>query len=230
MALAVRLLKEGRGDALISCGNTGALFTCASLVVRRIRGVRRAVLAAVVPLDNAFVICDSGANTEATPEMLVQFAAMGSIYAKNLLGYESPRVALLNNGSEETKGTELQQKAFELLRQTKLNFIGNCEGAGDLPADFCDVVVCDGFIGNIALKTIEGHGQAGRPRAGAHFQKRIRSRCSATCLPNAAPTPSAGSSTIPNTAARLFWALTAWSSKAHGSAKEKAWPPPSGRP
>lgn len=158
MALAVRLLKEGRGDALISCGNTGALFTCASLVVRRIRGVRRAVLAAVVPLDNTFVICDSGANTEATPEMLVQFAAMGSIYAKNLLGYESPRVALLNNGSEETKGTELQQKAFELLRQTKLNFIGNCEGR-DLPADFCDVVVCDGFIGNIALKTIEGMGK-----------------------------------------------------------------------
>ena len=107
MALAVRLLKEGRGDALISCGNTGALFTCASLVVRRIRGVRRAVLAAVVPLDNTFVICDSGANTEATPEMLVQFAAMGSIYAKNLLGYESPRVALLNNGRRNARARSM---------------------------------------------------------------------------------------------------------------------------
>ena len=158
MAVAVRLLKEGRGDALVSCGNTGALFTCSSLVLRRIRGVRRAVLAAVVPLDNAFVICDAGANTEATPEMLVQFATMGSIYAKDLLGYANPRVALLNNGSEENKGTEVQQKAFDMLRQSRLNFIGNCEGR-DLPADFCDVVVCDGFIGSIALKTIEGMGK-----------------------------------------------------------------------
>lgn len=132
MAVAVRLLKEGRGDALVSCGNTGALFTCSSLVLRRIRGVRRAVLAAVVPLDNAFVICDAGANTEATPEMLVQFATMGSIYAKDLLGYANPRVALLNNGSEENKGTEVQQKAFDMLRQSRLNFIGNCEGR-DLP-------------------------------------------------------------------------------------------------
>ena len=158
MALAVRLLKEGRGDALISCGNTGALFTCSSLVVRRVHGARRALLAAVVPLENAFVICDAGANIDATPEMLVQFAAMGSIYAHIMLGYDRPRVALLNNGSEENKGTEQLQKAHALLRGTRLNFIGNCEGR-DLPADFCDVAVCDGFTGNIALKTIEGMGK-----------------------------------------------------------------------
>lgn len=158
MALAVRLLKEGRGDALISCGNTGALFTCSSLVVRRVHGARRALLAAVVPLENAFVICDAGANIDATPEMLVQFAAMGSIYAHIMLGYDRPRVALLNNGSEENKGTEQLQKAHALLRGTRLNFIGNCEGR-DLPADFCDVAVCDGFTGNNALKTIEGMGK-----------------------------------------------------------------------
>lgn len=159
MALAVRLLKEGRGDALISCGNTGALFTCASLVVRRIRGVRRAVLAAVVPLDNTFVICDSGANTEATPEMLVQFAAMGSIYAKNLLGYESPRVALLNNGSEETKGTELQQKAFELLRADEAEFHRQLRGQGPARRFLQTSSSATALFGNIALKTIEAMGK-----------------------------------------------------------------------
>ena len=158
MVLGLKMLADGEGDAFISAGNTGALLTAATLVVKRIRGIRRAAFAPIMPIGSGSVLIDAGANAECTPEFLLQFGCMGSLYARKALHKPQPRVALLNNGSEETKGTELQQKAFELLRQTKLNFIGNCEGR-DLPADFCDVVVCDGFIGNIALKIIEGMGK-----------------------------------------------------------------------
>lgn len=158
MAIATLLLKNGEADVLVSSGNTGALFTAASLQIRRIKGVRRAALGTVIKLENPFIMLDVGANTDATPEILALFAKMGSLYAKDVLGIENPRVALLNNGSEHTKGTELYVETHKLLQADQsINFIGNCEGR-DLPTNFCDVVVCDGFTGNIALKLMEGMG------------------------------------------------------------------------
>ncbi len=158
MAIAARLLKDGEADVLVSAGNTGALFTAASLLIRRVKGVRRAALGTVIKLENPFIMLDVGANTDATPEIIALFGRMGSLYAKGVLGIENPRVALLNNGSEASKGTELYSRAYSLLKSdSSINFIGNCEGR-DLPADFCDVVVCDGFTGNIALKLMEGMG------------------------------------------------------------------------
>lgn len=158
MAIATALLKDDKADALVSAGNTGALFTAASLMIRRVKGVRRAALGAVIPLDNPIIMLDVGANIDATPNILAQFGKMGSLYAKGVLGIENPRVALLNNGSEETKGTQLYCDTYTLLKaDTSINFIGNCEGR-DLPNNFCDVVVSDGFTGNIALKLIEGMG------------------------------------------------------------------------
>lgn len=158
MAVACTLLKNGEANALVSPGNTGALFTAASLMMRRVKGIRRAALGTILPLENPFIMVDVGANLDATPEILLQFGKMGSLYAKGVLGIENPRVALLNNGSEETKGTPLYTEAYMLLKADQsINFIGNCEGR-DLPNNFCDVVVCDGFTGNIALKLIEGMG------------------------------------------------------------------------
>lgn len=158
MAIAALLLKNGEADVLVSAGNTGALFTAASLHIRRIKGVRRAALGTVIKLENPFIMVDVGANTDATPEILALFGKMGSLYAKDVLGIENPRVALLNNGSESVKGTPLYTETYQLLQADKsINFIGNCEGR-DLPNNFCDVVVCDGFTGNIALKLMEGMG------------------------------------------------------------------------
>lgn len=158
LAIATQLLKDGEGDALISAGNTGAIFTAATLVLRRIKGVRRAALAAVVPLDNPFLLLDSGANTDVQPEMLEQFAHMGSFYAERVMGISNPRVGLVNNGVEAHKGTELHQDAYKLLKKCDhINFIGNIESR-ELPNNKCDVAVCDGFTGNIVLKLIEGMG------------------------------------------------------------------------
>lgn len=156
MAIAARLLKEGKVDAMVSAGNTGALFTAASLTVRRIKGVRRAAIGTILRFDNPVLLLDMGANLDATPDILDLYARMGSIYVSRVLGTESPRVALLNNGTEETKGTELYTSAHAIMKQDKsINFVGNCE-ANMITQNFCDVLVCDGFSGNIALKTLEG--------------------------------------------------------------------------
>lgn len=157
MVVALNLLKNGEGDAVVSAGSTGALLTGATLLVRRIKGIRRACLAPTVPnTDRGFVLIDAGANAECVPEQLVQFAFMGSLYAQRVLGFDNPRVALLNNGTEEHKGTPLHQEAHRLLTKAQgLNFVGNVEGSGVLFGDV-DVVVSDGFSGNILLKSIEG--------------------------------------------------------------------------
>ena len=156
LVTAINLCRDGKADAVVSSGNTGALFTAASLNLRRIKGVRRAALATVVPLEKPFVLLDCGANIDATPEIMCSYAKMGSIYAENMLGIKEPRVGLMNNGAESHKGTELYRKAYELLSaDEKLNFIGNCEGKA-IPFGACDVLVCDGFTGNITLKLIEG--------------------------------------------------------------------------
>ena len=156
LSVGLTLLRDGGGDALVSAGSTGALLSGATLIVKRIRGIRRAALAPVIPsVTGAFILIDCGANAECTPEYLLQFAYMGSFYAEDVLGVGSPRIGLLNNGAESTKGTPLQLETFDLLKSTKLNFIGNVE-AKDAMKGVCDVLVCDGFTGNVFLKTIEG--------------------------------------------------------------------------
>ena len=156
---ACELCKNGEADAVVSAGNTGALFTAASLIIRRIKGVRRAALGSVIPLSKPFVLLDCGANLDATPEVMLLYARMGSIYAENVLGVENPRVALLNNGTESHKGIPLYTESYALLKEDKsINFVGNCEGKA-VPFGECDVLVCDGFTGNITLKLIEGMGK-----------------------------------------------------------------------
>ena len=158
MVVALHQLHEGAGDALVSAGSTGALLSGATLIVKRIRGIRRAALAPLLPgKTGGVLLIDCGANVDCTPEYLLQFAYMGSCYAEDSLGIVRPRIALLNNGTESTKGTELQTATYELLTNEKdsLNFIGNIEGSGIMNGE-CDVVVCDGFSGNILLKSLEG--------------------------------------------------------------------------
>ena len=159
MAVGLRLLSEGKGDAFVSCGNTGALFTGATLIVRKVKGVLRAGIGTVLPFQNPVLLLDTGANVTVTPENLEQFGAMGSAYMRKMYGIASPRVGLLNNGTEACKGTELQQAAYRLLSDNPdINFVGNVE-AGTAPFDVCDVLVADGFTGNIYLKSVEGVGK-----------------------------------------------------------------------
>ena len=161
MVVGLRMLAEGQGDAFISAGSTGALLTGATLLVKRVKGIRRAAMGPAMPnkAGGKTVILDCGANAECTPEFLLQFGLVGSLYAKKCLGIENPRVGLLNIGAEDSKGTPLQKEAYALLQeagsQGVLNFTGNVE-ARDVPMGAVDVVVCDGFSGNVLLKSIEG--------------------------------------------------------------------------
>ncbi len=157
MAEGLRRLAAGEGDAFVSAGSTGALIMGATFLVKRIKGVSRAALAPLMPGDNGpFMLIDSGANVECRPEMLLQFAHMGSIYMTSVLGDGKPaRVGLVNVGTEDTKGGELQHEAFALLKESGLNFVGNIE-ARDIPFNAADVVVADGFAGNVILKLMEG--------------------------------------------------------------------------
>lgn len=163
MSVALRMLRDGGGDACISAGSTGALLSGATLIVKRIRGIRRAAMAPVLPNNEGkgVMLIDCGANVECTPEYLLQFAYMGSFYSKAILGCENPRVGLLNVGTEDTKGGELQKESFKLLKAASdeghINFIGNVEAQAVL-FNGVDVVVTDGFSGNVMLKTIEGTG------------------------------------------------------------------------
>ena len=158
MATALSLLAEGKGDAVVSAGNTGALFTGATLIVRRIKGIRRAALGGVIPLNKPILLVDSGANTDVTPEILCDFAVMGNLFMKKVMGIQNPKTGLANNGSEEHKGTPVYVRAHEILKEQKdIDFTGNIEGR-DIPLGKCDVIVCDGFTGNIILKMCEGFG------------------------------------------------------------------------
>jgi len=160
LTVALGLLRDGRGDAFVSAGSTGAVLSGATLIVKRVRGVKRAALAPYVPnTAGGFILIDCGANIECSPEYIMQFGFMGSFYAEDLLKVDSPRVGLLNNGAESTKGTTLQIEAHELLKKAGdagyINFIGNVE-AKEAMAGACDVLVCDGFSGNVLLKAVEG--------------------------------------------------------------------------
>lgn len=155
MARAAELVSEGKADAMVSLGNTGGLFAAATFKVGRIEGVDRGCIATVIPRQgNEFVLLDAGANIECKPLHLAQFAVMGNIYSREVLKRKNPRVGVLSIGTEDSKGNELTLAAFKLCKKLDLNFIGNVEGH-DLFKDHVDVVVCDGFVGNIVLKTSE---------------------------------------------------------------------------
>ena len=156
MMLGLRLLAEGRGDAFVSAGNTGALFTGATFIVKRAKGVKRAAIGTMIPGDKPFLLLDAGANVSVTPAYLEQFAIMGAEYMKHLYGLERPAVGLLNNGTEDGKGTPLQTATHARLKACKsICYVGNVEGNRALLGG-CDVLVADGFTGNIFLKTAEG--------------------------------------------------------------------------
>ncbi|MCQ2426850.1 MAG: phosphate acyltransferase PlsX [Clostridia bacterium] len=184
MNKALSMLAAGEGDAVVSTGNTGALYTGATLIVRKIKGIKRPAIGTMLPMDPPVLLLDSGANTVCNEEYLEQFAVMGSIYMSKLYGIKNPRVGLLNNGSEECKGTELQLKTFALLKNLPgINFVGNVE-ADKIPRNACDVLVTDGFTGNILLKSIEGIGKYALSVMKKMFMSDIFTKLSAVLVRN----------------------------------------------
>ncbi len=158
LAVGLQALHDGKGDAFVSAGSTGGLVAGATFITKRIKGVKRPALAPILPTAKGhMMLMDAGANVDCRPEMLVQFAIMGSAYMERVKGVKHPRVGLLNVGAEDTKGRELEQQAYKLLQDAPVNFVGNAE-ARELPSGDFDVVVSDGFSGNIALKLYEGMG------------------------------------------------------------------------
>lgn len=176
MAVGFRLLNEGRGDAFVSAGNTGAIAVGATLITKRIKGIIRPAIASVMPsVTTPFVLMDCGANAQCRSEMLCQFALLGSIYMEKIMGVKNPKVALANNGSESTKGTPLQIETYEKLSEGNLNFVGNIEGRA-IPFGEADVVVADGFSGNLILKTYEGTAKALMGSIKNIFTRNLRSK------------------------------------------------------
>ena len=183
MGVGLTMLKNGEGDALISAGSTGALLTGATLITKRVRGIRRAAMAPVIPTTTGkAILIDCGANAECTAEYLVQFAHLGSFYAKSVLGLENPRVGLLNIGTEAEKGTDLQREAYSLLQQEKdIHFIGNIEAKEAIKGG-CDVIVTDGFSGNVLLKTMEGVGSFAGSALKGIFKKNLLTKLAALAV------------------------------------------------
>ena len=187
MIAGLRMLSEGEGDAFISAGSTGALLSGATLVVKRVKGIRRAAMGPCMPnkTGGKTVILDCGANAECTPEFLLQFGIVGSLYAKKNLGVAEPKVGLLNIGTEDSKGTPLQKEAYALLTDAHnkglIRFVGNVE-ARDVPLGAVDVVVCDGFSGNVLLKSIEGTAMFMGSLVSKMFKKNLISKLSAALV------------------------------------------------
>ena len=183
MAVGLNLLKNGGGDAFVSAGNSGALGAGAMFLVKRIKGIQRVAFAPLMPsLSSHFMLIDSGVNTDVRPRALQQFALMGSIYMEKVMGVENPRVGLANVGTEEHKGDELRQQSYVLLKNTPgINFIGNVEGR-DIPLDGCDVAVCDGFTGNMILKTFEGVAMAMMKKMKTVFTKNLKTKLAAAAV------------------------------------------------
>lgn len=183
MVVGVNLLKEKKADLLISAGNTGALMTASLFNLGRIQGIDRPVIATTYPiLGKGFsLLADSGANAECKPNNLLEFGLMGSIYMEKVMGIANPTVGLINIGAEETKGTTVIKAAFELLKKSNLNFVGNVE-ARDIPDGGADVLVCDGFIGNVILKLTEGVAIKLFKRVKGKFTENLVSRMSALLL------------------------------------------------
>lgn len=166
MAVALKMLAEDKGDAVVSAGNTGALYTGATMLVRCVKGIRRAAIGSIIPFERPLLLIDAGANINVTAEYMEQFALMGAVYMEKLYGIRTPEVGLANNGTESHKGTPVYVETFERLTANEnICFVGNIEGK-DIPFNKCDVLVADGFTGNIILKTIEG--------LGSFFMKRMK--------------------------------------------------------
>ncbi len=183
MAVGLRLLSEGQADGFVSAGSTGALLMGATLIVKRIKGIKRPALGPVMPKANGMVmLIDSGANADCRPEMLKQFAQMGSVYMDKVMGVSNPRVGLANVGTEDTKGDELRTATFPILKNLEgINFVGNVE-ARDIPNDGCDVIVCDGFTGNIILKMYEGVAGALLGKIKGVFSKNLKTKLGAALV------------------------------------------------
>ena len=187
MVIGLKMLADGQGDAFVSAGSTGALLTGATLLVKRVKGIRRAAMGPAFPnkAGGKTVICDCGANAECTPEFLLQFGLVGSLFAKKSLGVANPKVGLLNIGTEDSKGTPLQREAYAKLQkahdQGLLNFVGNVE-ARDVPLGAVDVVVCDGFSGNVLLKSIEGTAMFMGSLMSRMFKKNVLSKLAAVLV------------------------------------------------
>lgn len=183
MVVAGRMVKEGNAQAMISAGNTGALMTTGLLVVGRIKGIERPALAPMIPTidDGGTLALDLGANMDAKPEHLAQYALMGSIYRDKVHGITNPRVGLLNVGTEANKGNELTKEAYPLLEALPINFVGNVE-ARDVLNGVCDVLVCDGFAGNIMLKSLEGTASAMFSLLKQQFSKSLKTKIGAALL------------------------------------------------
>ena len=221
MAVGMNLLKKGEGDAFVSAGNSGALGAGAMFLVKRIKGIQRVAFAPVMPNYNSyFMLIDSGVNTDVRPKALQQFAMMGSIYMNKVMGFDNPRVGLANVGTEEHKGDALRQETFALLKQTpSINFVGNVEGR-DIPLDGADVVVCDGFTGNMILKTYEGVAIALMKKIKGVFTKSLKNKLAAAMvlgdmkeLKKSMDYDEVGGAPVLGCAKPVF--------KAHGSANEK---------
>lgn len=156
MAVGLQALADDKGDAFVCAGSTGALVVGATFIAKRIKGIKRPALAPIMPNEKGyFILLDAGANVDCRAEMLVQFAIMGSTYMENVMGIKNPKVGLINVGAEDTKGRELEKDAYKLLQKAPINFCGNCE-AREIPSGNFDVIVSDGFTGNVTLKLYEG--------------------------------------------------------------------------
>ena len=183
LTVGLNLLKEGKGDAFVSAGSTGALLSAATLLVKRVKGIRRAAMCPVVPTaKGGALLIDCGATAECTPEYLLQFAFMGSYYAERVMGRPEPRVGLLNIGAEESKGTDLQRETWKLLKKAdaegRIQFAGNVEGK-EAVLGAVDVIVTDGYSGNIFLKTMEGAGSFMAGEMKKMFMKSITTKLAA---------------------------------------------------
>lgn len=182
IVVGCRLVKEGAAQGFFSAGSTGACLTAATLVMGRIKGVMRPAIATVIPSPaKPVVMCDVGANADCKPAYLVQFAQMASVYAERIIGIKDPKVALLNIGSEDTKGSQFSQETFALMKESVLNFIGNKEGCDILPGG-ADVFVTDGFTGNVCLKTIEGTSKVLFGALKGLMMESTKSKIAALCL------------------------------------------------
>ncbi len=182
MAVGLKMIASGGGDAFLSAGNSGALITGATLFVKRIKGIMRPAFSPIMPKSpGMFMLIDAGANVECKPEMLRQFGIMGSVYMERVMKIDKPRIGLANVGTEDHKGDSLRHEAFALLKETPVNFVGNVEGT-QIPFDGCDVVVADGFTGNLILKMYEGAAAAIMGRVKSIYKKNLWNKLSALMI------------------------------------------------
>ncbi len=221
MAVAMQLLADGAGDAVVSAGSTGGVVVGATFTVKRLKGIKRPAIAVCLPtLRGYYLLCDAGANAECRPEMLEKFGLLGSIYAQHVLGIDAPKVGLINIGAEDSKGGQLQLDAYALLQQAPIRFIGNVE-ARELNNDACDVAVCDGFTGNVVLKLTEGLAKTIMSLLKGAFQKNLRGKLAALLLmPNLKDLKKTMDYT--ETGGAMILGVSKPVIKAHGNSKPKA--------